>query len=44
MTKVPVKALTLAIEEAGSKKELWKAVVMKDLKKDPPEKIEKALN
>lgn len=43
MIKVPMKALTLSITDAASKKEIWKAVVGQDLKKDPPEKTEKAL-
>jgi len=38
-----MKALTLTIADAASKKEVWKAVVGQDLKKDQPEKIEKAL-
>lgn len=43
MVKIPVKSLTLAIAETGSTKDIWKAVVIQDVKKDPPEKIEKAL-
>ena len=43
MIKVPMKALTLTVLDAASKKEIWKAAVGQDVKKDPPEKVEKAL-
>ena len=43
MIKVPMKALTLTMMDASNKKEIWKAVVGQDVKKDQTDKIEKAL-
>lgn len=43
MVKVPVKSLTLTMTDTAGKKEIWKAVVLQDLKSDSPDKIEKAL-
>ena len=43
MIKVPMKSLTLRITDAASKKEIWKAVVGQDVKKDTAEKTEKAV-